>query len=73
MIAAGLRRRSRQTEAVMELRKVWFPLVLAAFWVVFSAVALNNFATFSGTTRAGSVPAVHAAATPADGDAAQAG
>ena len=36
----------------MELKKIWFPLVLAAAWVVLSAVTLSGFASFSGAARA---------------------
>jgi hypothetical protein len=36
----------------MELKKIWFPLVVAAIWVLISAVTLSGFAGFSGTTRA---------------------
>ncbi len=36
----------------MELRKIWFPIVVAAIWVFISAATLIGFAGFSGTTRA---------------------
>ncbi len=36
----------------MELRKVWFPMLVAAIWVVFSAITLSGFAAFSGAARA---------------------
>jgi|GEM_PF-1661259 len=34
-----------------ELRKNWFPLVLAVAWVVLSAVTLHDFAGFASATH----------------------
>jgi hypothetical protein len=36
----------------MELKKMWFPLLAAAVWVVLCAMTLSGFASFSGTARA---------------------
>ncbi len=36
----------------MELKRLWFPLVVAAVWVVLCAATLSGFASFSGTARA---------------------
>ena len=35
----------------MELRKISFPWILAAAWVVISAVTLHDFAGFASATR----------------------
>ena len=34
----------------MELRKAWFPILLATIWVVLAAAALTSFANFAGAT-----------------------
>jgi hypothetical protein len=39
-----------EAEVVMELRKNWFPLVLAATWMVLCAAVLLDFAKFNATT-----------------------
>jgi len=36
----------------MELRKNWFPLVLAAIWMVLCAAVLIDFAKFTAVTGA---------------------
>ena len=36
----------------MELRRVWFPILLALVWMVVCAAALTDFANFSAATRA---------------------
>jgi beta-lactamase regulating signal transducer with metallopeptidase domain len=36
----------------MELRKNWFPLVLAAIWMVLCAAVLIDFAKFTAATGA---------------------
>lgn len=35
----------------MELKKSWFPLVLAAAWVLMAAVTLRDFAGFASATH----------------------
>ena len=37
---------------MVELKRAWFPLLVAAFWVLMVAATLTNFASFSGTARA---------------------
>lgn len=40
----------------MELRKAWFPLVLAAVWVVICAAVLIDFAQFNAATSTAAAP-----------------
>ena len=35
----------------MGVRKLWFPIALAVLWVVMTAMAISDFASFSATTR----------------------
>ena len=35
----------------MEARKLWFPIALAILWVVMTAMAMVDFASFDATTR----------------------
>ena len=35
----------------MGIRKLWFPIALAVLWVLMTAMAMADFASFSATTR----------------------
>jgi hypothetical protein len=41
----------------MELRRIWFPILLAAVWVVLAAATLAAFAGFAGATAPGAAVA----------------
>ncbi len=41
---------------MVELKRVWFPILVAAFWVLMVAATLTNFASFSHSAARADAP-----------------